>query len=104
MVLDENSRFGIGIALGSNTAYLHVRGGTKTTPAIRLASGTYLTTAVEGGFEYNGQFSLTPTDATRRFVVLAAASTKVTAAAPYTNDGYITLNINGTDVKVMTTA
>lgn len=78
--------------------------GTTTLAPLVFTSGTNKTTASAGSVEYNGQFSMTPTDATRRFVTLAASSTKVTAGAPYTNDGYITLNINGTDIKVMTTA
>lgn len=38
------------------------------------------------------------------YIVDAASSTKTTAAAPYANDGYVTVNINGTAVKLMTTA
>jgi|GEM_PF-2805709 len=37
-------------------------------------------------------------------IVNAASSTKTTAGAPYTNDGYVTITINGTNVRVMTTA
>lgn len=37
-------------------------------------------------------------------IVKAANATKTTAGAPYTNDGYITVTIGGTSVKVMTTA
>jgi hypothetical protein len=54
--------------------------------------------------EYNGRFALTESDLTRRFLVQAAAATKTTAGAPYTNDGYIEVVINGTAVKLMTTA
>lgn len=39
-----------------------------------------------------------------RFIVQAASKTKTTAGAPYTNDGYLTITIDGTDYKVMTTA
>mgnify|MGYP000738821179 CR=1 FL=1 len=88
-------------ASGANVTL--VAGSTTLAPLI-MTSGTYKTTAAAGSIEYNGQFSMTPTDATRRYVVLAAGSTKTTAGAPYTNDGYVTMNINGTDVKVMTTA
>lgn len=88
-------------ASGANVTL--VAGSTTLAPLI-MTSGTYKTTPAAGSIEYNGQFSMTPTDATRRYVVLAASSTKTTAGAPYTNDGYITMNINGTDVKVMTTA
>jgi hypothetical protein len=69
-----------------------------------FTSGTNLTTAVGGVMEYNNTFHLTNSDATRRHVVLAPNTTKVTAVAPYTNDGYVVINIGGTDFKVMTTA
>ncbi len=88
-------------ATGANVTL--VANSTTIAPLVFTGGGTYKTTPAAGSVEYNGQFSMTPTDATRRFVTLAASSTKVTAAAPYTNDGYIVLNINGTDVHVMTT-
>ena len=37
-------------------------------------------------------------------IVTAPNDTKVTAGAPYTNDGYVIINIDGTSFKVMTTA
>ena len=89
-------------ASGANVTL--VANSTSLASLVFTGGGTYKTTPIAGGVEYNGQFSMTPTDATRRFVTLAASSTKTTAGAPYTNDGYVTLNINGTDVKVMTTA
>lgn len=39
-----------------------------------------------------------------RYLVQAAASTKTTAGAPYTNDGYVEVVINGTIRRLMTTA
>ena len=73
-------------------------------PLFKLTTGANLTTAEVGAIEYNNTFHLTNSDATRRHVVLAPNTTKVTASAPYTNDGYIIINIGGTDFKVMTTA
>jgi hypothetical protein len=73
-------------------------------PLFKLTTGTNLTTAEVGAIEYNNTFHVTNSDATRRHVVLAPNTTKVTASAPYTNDGYIIINIGGTDFKVMTTA
>lgn len=78
--------------------------GTTTIAPMQFISGTNLTTAIAGGMEYNNTFHLTNSDATRRHVVLAPNTTKVTAGAPYTNDGYVVMNIGGTDFKVMTTA
>ena len=96
----------IGIGQSIPTAYLHIKAGTATanTAPLKFTTGTNLTAAEVGAMEYNNSFFLTNSDATRRSIVLAASSTKTTAGAPYTNDGYITMNINGTDVKVMTTA
>ena len=77
---------------------------TASTAPLKFTSGTNLTTAEAGAIEYNNTFHVTNSDATRRHVVTAPNTTKVTASAPYTNDGYITMNIGGTDFKVMTTA
>lgn len=96
----------VGIKNTLPTALLHIGAGTATasTAPLKFTSGVNLTTPEAGAMEYNGRFSLTETAGTRRFVVQAVASTKTTAAAPYTNDGYVTVTINGTDVRLMTTA
>lgn len=97
---------GIGSGLSAPTAKLHIAAGSATanTAPIKLTSGTNLTTAEAGAIEYNNTFHLTNSDATRRHIVTAPNTTKVTAGAPYTNDGYVVMNIGGTDFKVMTTA
>lgn len=96
----------VGIGATTPTARLHLPAGTATasTAPIKLTSGTLLTTAEAGAMEYNNTPHFTNSDATRRHIVTAPNTTKVTASAPYTNDGYITINIGGTDFKVMTTA
>lgn len=96
----------VGIGQTTPTAYLHLKAGTTAanTAPLKLTSGTFNTTAEAGTMEYNNNFALTESDATRRYIVQAASSTKTTAGAPYTNDGYVTVRINGTDVKLMTTA
>jgi len=104
-----NTTTGIGllvsISTGATNNYgIRVSAGTTTGAPIQLTSGTNLTTAVSGVIEYDNTFYMTQSDATRRNVVLAASATKTTAGAPYANDGYITVRIGGTDVKVMTTA
>lgn len=88
------------------TARIHIAAGTATasTAPVKLTSGTLLTTAEAGAWEYNNTFYLTNSDATRRAIVLAPNATKVTAGAPYANDGYVIMNIAGTDFKIMTTA
>ena len=104
MVIGYNGNVGIGQS--SPTAVLHLKAGTATanTAPLKFTTGTNTTVAVAGQIEYNNTFHLTNSDATRRHIVTAPNTTKVTASAPYTNDGYITINIGGTDIKVMTTA
>jgi hypothetical protein len=96
----------IGIGTTSPTAYLNIKAGTATagTAPLKFTTGVVNTTPEAGTMEYNNTFHLTNSDATRRHIVTAPNTTKVTASAPYTNDGYVTVNIGGTDFKVMTTA
>jgi hypothetical protein len=90
----------------SATAKVHISAGSASAnnAPLKFTTGTNLTTAEAGVMEYNNTFHLTNSDATRRHIVLAPNTTKVTAGAPYTNDGYIVVNIGGTDFKIMTTA
>jgi hypothetical protein len=96
----------VGIGTTAPTAKLTIAAGTATanTAPLKFTSGTNLTTAEAGAMEYNNTFHLTNSDATRRHIVLAPNTTKVTAGAPYTNDGYVVMNIGGTDFKIMTKA
>jgi hypothetical protein len=96
----------VGIGITSPTAVLHLKAGTATanTAPLKFTTGVLNTTAVAGCMEYDNNFHLTISDATRRSIVLAPNATKVTAAAPYANDGYLIMNVLGTDFKVMTTA
>lgn len=95
-----------GIRQTTPSAYLHLGAGTATAgnAPMKYTAGTLNTTAEAGAVEYDNTFYMTQSDATRRSVVLAASATKTTAGAPYTNDGYITVRIGGTDVRLMTTA
>lgn len=90
----------------SPTAYIHIGAGAAgaANAPLKFTTGPTQTTAEAGTMEYNNTFHLTNSDATRRHIVLAPNTTKVTAAAPYTNDGYVVVNIGGTDFKLMTTA
>lgn len=96
----------VGIGQTAPTAYLHIKAGTATAgdAPLKFTSGTVNTTPEAGAMEYNNTPHFTNNDATRRHIVLAPNNTKVTAGAPYTNDGYVVMNIGGTDFKVMTTA
>jgi len=104
MTINKDGKVGIGTT--TPTALLMLAAGTATanTAPLKFTTGTNLTTAEVGAIEYNNTFHVTNSDATRRHVATAPNTTKVTAGAPYTNDGYIIINIGGTDFKVMTTA
>jgi hypothetical protein len=86
------------------TALLHLgAGGTAAnSAALKFTSGSLLTTPEAGTVGYNNKFYFTESDGQRRAVVQAVSGTKI-AGAPAT-DGFITLRIDGVDVKVMTTA
>jgi hypothetical protein len=73
----------IGVTIGAGVQVGAPTGGAKGNGSVNTAAGVYRQN-VPGMF---------------------TAGTKVTAAAPYTNDGYITVTLaDGTTVKVMTTA
>lgn len=93
-----------GIKIVNSSLILNTGTATAGTAPLKFTTGVNTTVAVAGQMEYDNTFHLTNSDATRRHITLAASATKTTAGAPYTNDGYITLNIGGTDVRVMTTA
>lgn len=95
----------LGIAVNP-TARLHLPAGTTVqyTAPLQFTAGDPETTPRAGLMEYNGRFIVTESDTTNRYLVQAASSTKTTAGAPYTNDGYVTMTVNGTALKVMTTA
>lgn len=89
------------------TGLLHLGAGqaAASKAPLKFTTGTNLTAPEAGAMEYSsGRLLFTDTDAARRHIVQAIASTKTIAGAPYTNDGYVTIVINGTSVKVMTTA
>jgi hypothetical protein len=98
----------MGFSMGATapTAKVHIGAGSTAAGSapLKFTSGTVNTAAEAGAIEYDGRFQVVESDASRRFVVQATNATKTTAGAPYTNDGYVTLTINGTAVKVMTTA
>jgi hypothetical protein len=104
MTINKDGKVGIGTT--TPTALLMLAAGTATanTAPLKLTTGTNLTTPEAGAMEYNNTPHFTNSDATRRHIVLSPSATKNNSSSPYTNDGYITINIGGTDFKVMTTA
>lgn len=90
----SSGQFGLGVI--APTARLHIAAGTATanTAPLKLTSGTNLTTAEAGAFEYNGtNLFFTRAGTTRENIVCASAVNTVAATAP---DRTLTVNINGT--------
>jgi len=84
----------LGIGQTTTTAYLHIKAGTATanTAPIKLTSGTNLTTAETGAFEYNGtNLFFTRTGTTRESVLTGNSG----AAAPTTSVGVSITNYYG---------
>lgn len=102
-IIGNSGLSGFGTLTPAN-AWVTLGAGTTALGPLKFTSGTNLTAATAGCFEYDNTLYFTQSDATRRQVVLAVDATKVTAGAPYTNDGYITIRIGSNDVRVMTTA
>jgi len=90
-------------------ACLHIGPGetTENSAPFRIDEGLFLDTPEPGVVEYAGataRFAFTEGDSIRRYPLQAQNDTKTTGGAPYANDGYVTVEINGTTVKLMTTA
>jgi hypothetical protein len=95
----------VGVFIGSAstaTARLHIAAGTATasTAPIKLTSGTNLTTAEAGAFEYNGTNLFFTRVATRQTVLTA----NVVTTEVVVSDTTITVNVGGTDYKVLARA
>lgn len=100
------------------TGKLHIAGGTAAanTAPIVVTVGTSETTARSGLIQFSSssssgiqaisgnRFTVTESDLVERYILQAISSAKTIGGAPYTNDGYITIVINGTTIKLMTTA
>lgn len=100
------------------TARIHVGAGTATanTAPVQVAVGVSETTARSGLLQFSSssssgiqavsgsRWTLTESDTTERYILQAATSAKTTAGAPYANDGYVSAVINGSTVRLMTTA
>ena len=99
-----NGRVGIDTPTPLSRLHLPAGSSVANTAPLQFTSGAVETIKRAGLVEYNNRFILTESDTTNRFIAQAVASTKTIAGAPYTNDGYVTITINGTDIKVMTTA
>jgi hypothetical protein len=61
-------------------------------------------TATAGAVRYNTGLEFSNGANWLNTVAIIKGATKTTAAAPYTNDGFITVTIEGVTYKLMTTA
>jgi hypothetical protein len=84
----------LGIVYKATVSAFGVTNTSNSSVLVTNGSGTpSLSTNIPSGVQYNSLH-----------IVGASASTKTTAGAPYANDGYVSLTINGTTHKFMTTA
>ncbi len=100
MTLTNGGLLGVGI---SPTAILHLKAGTATasTAPLKFTSGTNLTTAEAGAMEYDGtNLFFTRTGTTRQSVLTA----NVVTTEVIVSDTSITVNIAGTDYKLLARA
>lgn len=95
--------FGLGIGIQVPTARLNIVGGTTTagTAPLKFTSGTNLTTAEAGCFEYNGaDLFFTKSGTTRGTVLVSTVVTTESVAS----DTTLTITHNGTTYKVLARA
>lgn len=90
-----------GWGVASPVALMEIAGGTTAYAPLKLTSGTNLTTAQAGAFEYNGtNLFFTRTGTTREGVITQSA---VTTEA-LVSDTSVTINIGGTTYKLLARA
>lgn len=95
-IIDETTGARSGLGVAAPTATLHLRAGTATasTAPLKLTSGTNLTTAENGAFEYNGtNLFFTRTGAVRENIITTSAVNVVSPTAP---NRTLTIVIDGT--------
>ena len=100
-VVDETVGARSGFGITAPTAKLHVGAGTTTLAPLKLTSGTNLTTAEAGAFEYNGaDLFFTKSGTTRGNVLVATAVTTEVVVS----DTTLTITYQGTTYKVLARA
>lgn len=101
----KNNYFAGNIGIGiTPTSKLTLAAGSATanTAPLKFTSGPIETTARAGVVEYNNQFYITDSTASRR-AIASSADTSMTADTTKVVEGYINLNIGGTNYKIMVT-
>lgn len=96
-----DGHFGIGVS--NPLAYLHIKAGTASvnTAPIKLTSGTDLTAAEAGAFEYNGTRLAFSPSTTRKRVALTNDVAPANGQIPIGNGtDYTVANITGTNITV----
>jgi hypothetical protein len=69
-----------------------------TVTSVNITAGTGIA-ATGGPITSSGSITVSVTNA-----VVRSTASKITAAAPYANDGYVEMTVNGVLLKIMTTA
>ena len=81
------------------------KNGIITDGSIKVANNSQTAAAAgAGSIKYDSGIQISDASNWEKAITSPLSNTKVTAGAPYTNDGYIEVRINGTLVKLMTTA
>lgn len=104
------SKFRTRTAIGTSTANFYAQLDLQLAYGLGLPRNTTTVrntwTAFEGLANYNTTahgFEVYDNVGWNNLIQVPVANTKITAAAPYSNDGYISVNIGGTVYKLMTT-
>lgn len=101
--IDSNGNIGVGT--NAPTALLHLQAGTSSSAALKLTSGTLLTSPTSGSIEYDGSYYyITDGNNTRRAIATVAAPGTFDNASVISNSGNITLVPTGSVIVSATTA
>lgn len=103
-----DGKLSVGLASGSTTALLHIKGGTASanTAPLKFTSGTNLTIPEAGAMEYNGTLSFTDSSAARKDVALKTTYTPTLtpaqiAAAGYSEQTFTVTGLATTDTVIV---
>lgn len=77
---------------------------TANAASLNIPNGTAPSVAVLGDIWASSNILQYFNGTSTHFILLGTTAVKTTAGAPYTNDGYVPINIGGVTVKLMTTA
>jgi len=95
----------IGVGITNPSAKLELTSGTATVAPLKFTSGTLLSSAQSGSFEYDGfNFYVTDSTNTRRTIATGSSDGTIDNASNINSSGNITMTPNGSVVVSSTTA